>query len=111
MRAKVQIFFESQLDVLQVPLASVIAHNDQHYCLLKEVEGWRPQKVAIGPNNNNLVVVHDGLSEGDQVALTPFRYIERADLPADVPIATNEATGSEKLTVSDRVSSAAKSGL
>ena len=111
LRAKVQIFFESQSDVLQVPLASVIVHNAEHYCLIKEAEGWRPQKVSVGPNNNNLVVVHDGLSMGDQVALTPFRYIDRADLPGGNAAADVDETDANQLTVNDRATSATKSGL
>lgn len=111
LRAKVQIFFESHSDVLQVPLASVIVHNAEHYCLIKEADGWRPQKVSIGPNNNNLVVVHEGLSTGDQVALTPFRHIDRAELPAGDPIADGEEASPDKLTANDRTSSVTKSGL
>lgn len=81
LRAKVQIFFESQPDVLQIPLAAVIVHNDAYYCLVKELDDWRAQQVEIGPSNNEQVVVLQGLIEGDEVALTPFRFIERADLP------------------------------
>ena len=111
LRAKVQIFFESQADVLQVPLASVIVHNAQHYCLIKEADGWRPQKVSIGPNNNNLVVVHEGLAIGDQVALTPFRHIDRSDLPVGKSVTEGNEAEADQLTVSDRNSPAAKPGL
>ena len=80
-RAKVQIFFEAQSQALQVPLAAVIAHDDGHYCLVREENGWRAQSVEIGPNNNNDVVIESGLDEDDRVSLTPFRFIDRDDLP------------------------------
>lgn len=81
LRAKVKIFFEAEDAVLQIPLAAVIAHEDSHYCLVRDGENWNPTPITIGPNNNNQVVVIDGITEGDQVALTPFRFIQRADLP------------------------------
>jgi hypothetical protein len=85
LRAKVKIVFESQPDVLQVPLAAVIEQGEQHYCLVREQDGWRPQPVRIGSNNNTQAIVWDGLAEDDQVSLTPFRHIERSDLPGVGP--------------------------
>jgi len=82
LRAKVKIFFEAEDSVLLVPLAAVIAHEQSHYCLVRDGVGWNPTPITIGPNNNNQVVVIDGIAEGDQVALTPFRFIQRADLPS-----------------------------
>ena len=89
-RAKVKITFESRDDVLQVPLAAVIEHEDRHYCLVREDDTWRQQVIKIGSNNNAQVIVMEGLEEGEQVSLTPFRFIERTDLPdketdSDVP--------------------------
>jgi RND family efflux transporter MFP subunit len=113
LRAKVHIYFESQPDVLQVPLAAIIAHNEQHYCLLQAGDAWRVQAVEIGPNNNNQVVVTEGLDEGDQVALTPFRHIERADLPDSKPsslVAKKPSKVSDKLSVSGGATSATPSG-
>ncbi len=83
LRAKVKIVFDAQPDVLQVPLASVIEQGERHYCLVRDQDGWRPQPVVIGSNNNNHVVVLDGLAEGDRVSMTPFQHIERSELPDD----------------------------
>ena len=89
-RAKVKITFESHKDVLQVPLAAVIEHEDRHYCLVRKDDKWRQQVIKIGSNNNAQVIVMEGLEEGEQVSLTPFRFIERSELPdkktdSDVP--------------------------
>ena len=82
LRAKVKIFFEAEDSVLQIPLAAVIAHENSHFCLVRDGEDWNPTPITLGPNNNNQVVVIEGIAEGDQVALTPFRFIQRADLPS-----------------------------
>lgn len=81
LRAKVRIFFEAEASALQIPLAAVIAHEESHYCLVRDGDEWDPRPITIGPNNNNQVVVLEGITEGDQVALTPFRFIQRSDLP------------------------------
>ncbi|MCG8649851.1 MAG: HlyD family efflux transporter periplasmic adaptor subunit, partial [Pirellulales bacterium] len=108
LRAKVQIYFDSQPDALLVPLAAVIAHEGKHYCLLKQASGWKPRQVQIGPNNNNQVVVTEGLREGDQVSLTPFRHIERADL-AESPLDLEAVAGDQALQQSGRRLTASES--
>ena len=64
-----------------MPLAAVIERDEHHFCLVRGEKGWRPQAVNIGTSNNNQVVVLEGLAVGDEVSLTPFRHIERTDLP------------------------------
>jgi RND family efflux transporter MFP subunit len=81
LRAKVKIFYEAYSDVLQVPLAAVIAHEDSHYSLVREEGQWSPKRIEIGASNGNMVIVAAGLQEGEQVALTPFDFIQRSDLP------------------------------
>lgn len=80
LRAKVKIYFESQTDVLQVPLASVMEHDESHYCLVRTDAGWDTRRVTIGKNNNTHVVIENGITEGDVVTLTPFRFIQRSEL-------------------------------
>lgn len=81
LRAKVKIMFESEPSVLQVPLAAVIEHGQQHFCLVRDADHWRPQLVEIGKNNDSRIIVRHGLDEGEQVSLTPFRHIKRSELP------------------------------
>ncbi|HBV65527.1 MAG TPA: hypothetical protein DEF45_21185 [Rhodopirellula sp.] len=96
LRAKVRIFFEAETSALQVPLAAVIAHEQLHYCLVRDGDGWDPRPITIGPNNNNQVVVIEGITEGDQVALTPFRFIQRSDLPTAAKAAVNDQESNQK---------------
>ena len=51
------------------------------YCLVLRGEDWQTLPIQIGANNNTHVVIHGGLAEGDRVALTPFRFMKRSDLP------------------------------
>ena len=85
LRGKVKIFFETESNVLQVPLAAVIEHQERYYCLVRENNSWRTQAVTIGSNNNNEVIIEAGLKQGDKVALTPFRYIKRSELAGQLP--------------------------
>ena len=80
LRAKVKIYFESQTGVLQVPLASVMEHDESHYCLVRTDTGWDTRRVTIGTNNNTHVIIKNGISEGEVVTLTPFRFIQRSEL-------------------------------
>ncbi|MCH2611914.1 MAG: HlyD family efflux transporter periplasmic adaptor subunit [Pirellulales bacterium] len=81
MRGKVRIYFEEKSSVIQVPLAAIIEHEEQFFCLIREKNDWIPREVFVGSNNNSQVIVTGGLTPGDQVALTPFRFIKRSDLP------------------------------
>ena len=81
MRGKVRIYFEEKASVIQVPLAAIIEHEEQFFCLIREKSDWIPREVFVGSNNNSQVIVTGGLTPGDQVALTPFRFIKRSDLP------------------------------
>ena len=107
LRAKVRIVFESKPNVLQVPLAAVIEHGDRHYCLVREQQGWRPQAIQIGSNNNTHVIVKEGLAEDDRVALTPFRHIKRSDLPDSEPVAVAADKKSKSHSVEPAISDAA----
>ena len=100
LRAKVKIYFESQLGVLQVPLASVMEHDESHYCLVRTDTGWDTRRVTIGTNNNTHVVIKNGVSEGDVVTLTPFRFIQRSELGEQNDRQTSAATKKVK-TVSN----------
>ena len=85
LRAKVKIYFENQTDVIQVPLAAVIQHEQRHFCLIKKGREWEPRPVTVGSNNNTHVIVSAGLSEGELVTLTPFRFIKRSELEQYLP--------------------------
>ena len=83
-RAKVHIFVDSQPDVLQAPIQSVVERDGKYYCLVKRDDRtWQLREVEVGSNNDSFVVVEKGLAVGDQVALNPELLWE--DSTRDIP--------------------------
>jgi multidrug efflux pump subunit AcrA (membrane-fusion protein) len=81
LRAKVTIVVARESNVLQVPVQSVVERAGVNYCLVSSNRTLTPKPVEIGPNNDKFVVVHSGLSEGDEVALDSAHYAEEATFP------------------------------
>lgn len=97
LRAKVKMFVESEANVLQIPLASVFLHGGEHFCVKKVgPQKWLAQPVAVGPNNDKFVVIRDGLSEGDAVAINPDSYRDVIELP-ELTDEEQESEGSKKV--------------
>ena len=72
MRAKIHIYVERADDVLQVPIQSVVGRGEGHYCLIKDIrQQWDVRQLTVGSNNDSFVVVENGLTVGDQIALNP----------------------------------------
>ena len=71
---------------MQVPIASVIEHQKQHFCLVQKGNEWDVRLVVIGLHSSSTVVVDEGLSVGEMVSMTPFQFIGREDLPDAKPI-------------------------
>jgi len=56
-------------DVLSVPLAAVFERDEQTVVFVRSGRGFETRKVQLGAENDTHVVVEDGLSEGDEIAL------------------------------------------
>ncbi len=67
---KVTILLESIPDVLFIPLGAVYQTDGQAYCYVEDDDG-RPKRrdVTIGSANDDMVIVQDGLTEGEEVLL------------------------------------------
>ena len=79
-------------------------HDESHYCLVRTDTGWDTRRVTIGTNNNTHVVIENGISEGDVVTLTPFRFIQRSELgdQSDTPQPVQTTVSAKKVeTVSN----------
>lgn len=55
-----------------VPIESVIEENGDAFVWLKSTFGLKKTKVKLGPKNDNYVVILDGVSKGDVIALNPM---------------------------------------
>jgi RND family efflux transporter MFP subunit len=69
MNAKVEIIVEQLADVLYVPVQSIEVENDVHYCYVNEGGKLERREVATGSFNDDFIVVRQGLTAGDRVAL------------------------------------------
>ena len=86
---------------MQVPIASVIEHQKQHFCLVKKGNDWDVRPVVIGLHSSSTVVVDKGLSVGEMVSMTPFEFIGREDLPDAQPIEEEVAGEQEPVEAAD----------
>lgn len=81
LRAKVTVFVARESNALQVPVQSVVERDGLNYCLVAENNIWTPKPVEVGPNNDKFVVIREGLTAGQQVALDATQYAENAEFP------------------------------
>jgi hypothetical protein len=58
--------------------------------MVKDGDGWRPTPVTLGSSNEKTVVISDGLTEKDFVALNPVELLDQVTLP-DAPPPAGEA--------------------
>lgn len=83
MTAKVAIVVERLPLALQVPMQAVAEVNGTHYCLQRRPNGrWEPRPVKLGTSNEKFLVIHDGVTAGDELLLSPRdRLVEWDSLP------------------------------
>ncbi len=90
MTAQTAIEVQNIDQAVQVPLPAVIERNKRYFCLVTQNGELAAQEVSVGPSNDQVVVINDGLNEGDQVLLAPQAYEGKVTLPevtakADAP--------------------------
>ncbi len=76
MTAEVRIFADTIQDGLLVPIAAVAEKGGQYHCFVVRDTDVKLSPVSIGANTSDYVVVTEGLSEGDHVALDSQQRIE-----------------------------------
>jgi len=81
LNAEVRIQVESLVGVLQVPVQAVLEHGGKYYCIIPDQGGWRAQPVVIGSTNDKMVVIREGLAEGDRIVQGAFDYRDKVNLP------------------------------
>jgi RND family efflux transporter MFP subunit len=87
MTAEVKILVAELPGVLLVPVQAVAQQDGKHYAYVVGPSGVEKREVSVGENNEKLVEIKSGLSEGEQVALDT-----RARLAAEAK-AHEEKTG------------------
>ncbi|HEY2156154.1 MAG TPA: efflux RND transporter periplasmic adaptor subunit [Isosphaeraceae bacterium] len=72
MSAMVQILVEQKPDVLSVPVTAIMELRGKDYLYVRKPEnGFERREVALGISDDKVVEVKKGLSEGEQVVLSP----------------------------------------
>ncbi len=92
MSAEVEIFLAKYVDVLNVPVASVVELKDGFYCFVKTGAKPERRKVKLGDSNDNFVVIESGLSEGEQIFLNARELVDPAELRGDASETEKKAT-------------------
>lgn len=71
MSCQVEILVDDIVDTLHVPLQSVVRERGQPVVYVLDGRKPRPQPVRLGMDNNRMVQIIDGLTEGQTILLTP----------------------------------------
>jgi multidrug resistance efflux pump len=79
--AEVKIRVARESDAIQVPVTAVLEHASKTYCILPGETGWEVRDVKLGGTNEKFVVVREGLSPGETVALGAAALRDKVELP------------------------------
>ena len=69
--AKAQIIVAELKDVLKVPVQCVVTRDGQTQVLVRTATGTELRTVEVGQSSSTFVEIRSGLSEGEEVALSP----------------------------------------
>ena len=71
MTCRVEIIIEEYDDILYIPIQSVVRVKNGHVVYLMGTDGLEKREVKIGMDNDRMIRIVNGLSEGEKVLLTP----------------------------------------
>jgi len=81
MTSKVAIRVETQANVMQVPIQTVVQRGDKHYCVIREPVGKLAlRELTVGSTNDKFIVVKNGLSLTDDVVMNPRAHLATVGL-------------------------------
>ena len=83
MTVSCEIIVEQIPDTLFIPLEALFREDGKNIVYLKKGGDFKPRHVAIGPENDNYVIITEGIKESDQVALTDPR-VDRMEGASDI---------------------------
>jgi hypothetical protein len=121
MTAEVEILVDSLKDVLAVPVQAVAEHRGHHFVYGQGQAGFERREVEVGATNNRMIVIREGIQNGDVVALDARRRTERdfaddEDLESDdmtklaADVAAEASTDAAKEAATEEEPAAEKSG-
>jgi hypothetical protein len=71
---------------MQIPIQGVYEHYGDTYTLIRTPEGeFDTREITLGPTNDTVAVIEEGLEEGEDVVLNLRSYLDYMDLPEPDP--------------------------
>lgn len=80
MTAEVEIEIEDLPNEITVPVSAVINLGKKYYCWIKTPSGSERRELLLGPTNDRVIAVRDGVVVGDEVILNPRRAVDTDEL-------------------------------
>lgn len=81
---RAEIIITNLTSVLTVPIQAVTTVRGKQVCLVKRGSGTEPVPVEVGMFNDRLIEIKSGLSEGDQVLLSPLSSSDNVDMSGSI---------------------------
>ena len=78
MSAAVEIVVAEHKDVLTVPVAAVVEHEQKFYCWVRKNGKLHKRTLKLGDSNDQFIIVQQGISERDLVVLNPWDVVDEA---------------------------------
>lgn len=76
MTVNCEIIIDKIPDVVYIPLDALFINEGQNFVYIKNGNGFEVRNVTVGEENDNFVIISEGLEDGDQIALRdPFELI------------------------------------
>ena len=85
MTAQVEIFVADLKDELTVPVSAVVEQGGRFYVWVLSEEGPERRPVLLGPTNDKVIAIRDGVTEDEEVFLNPRAVIDEARQDSDAP--------------------------
>lgn len=71
MIAEVSVVTDKIEGVLLLSTSALREVEGQFFCLVRNGDRWETRRVILGPSDENITVIREGLMDGEEVAMTP----------------------------------------
>jgi RND family efflux transporter MFP subunit len=78
MSATVEILLADLHDVYTIPVAAVVEQDRNYYAWVLQSNGPQRRAVSIGPTDDKVIEIKDGVAAGDEVIVNPRACVEEA---------------------------------
>lgn len=102
MSSSVEIVLAEHTDVLAIPVAAAVEHDEHRYCWVKTTAGLERRELKLGDSDDQFIVVEAGVEDGEEVVLNPLAYVEEAKKVAMKPYSVVKSTGKKEASESQQ---------